>query len=100
MQGRVLPGADLADRLLEASVLGSFSKIGFAARGALGLLPPLGDRLDGRACWITGGSSGLGLATALGVARLGAAVRLVVRDAGRGAEAKAQIERETGATDV
>jgi NAD(P)-dependent dehydrogenase (short-subunit alcohol dehydrogenase family) len=100
MTGRVLPGADLADRALEASVVGSFSKIGFAARSALGLLPPLGERLDGRACWVTGASSGLGLTTALGLARLGAAVRLVVRDAGRGAEAKERIERETGAADV
>jgi dehydrogenase/reductase SDR family protein 12 len=100
MEPRVSPAADLADRLLEASVVGSFSKIGFAAREALGLLPPLEDRLDGRTCWITGASSGLGLATALGVARLGASVRLVVRDAGRGAEAKARIERETGAADV
>jgi NAD(P)-dependent dehydrogenase (short-subunit alcohol dehydrogenase family) len=98
--GRVLPGAELADRLLEASVVGSFSKIGFAARGALGLLPPLTERLDGRVCWVTGGSSGLGLQTALGLARLGATLRLVVRDAGRGAEAKARIERETGAQDV
>jgi dehydrogenase/reductase SDR family member 12 len=92
-------GADLIDRALEASVLGSFSRIGFLARRSLGLIGPL-ERIDGRACWVTGGSSGLGLETALGLARLGAHVRLVVRDAGRGARAKARIEQETGATDV
>ncbi|HEY1480902.1 MAG TPA: SDR family NAD(P)-dependent oxidoreductase [Gaiellales bacterium] len=94
------PGADLADRVLEASVVGSFSRIGFKARRALGLIGPLEQRLDGRACWITGGSSGLGLTAALGLARLGADVRIVVRDAARGAEAKTRIERETGAKDV
>lgn len=92
-------GADLIDRALEASVLGSFSRIGFLARRSLGLIGPL-DRIDDRACWVTGGSSGLGLETALGLARLGARVRLVVRDAGRGADAKQLIERETGARDV
>jgi dehydrogenase/reductase SDR family member 12 len=94
---RVLPGAGLIDRALEASVVGSFSRIGVVARRALGLLPPLAERLDGRTCWVTGGSSGLGLTTAMELARLGAAVRIVVRDAARGAEAKARIESETGA---
>jgi dehydrogenase/reductase SDR family member 12 len=96
---RTLPGADLIDRALEWSVLGSFSRIGYLARRALGLIGPL-ERIDGRCVWITGGSSGLGLETAMGVARLGARVRLVVRDAGRGAEAKRRIEEETGAADV
>jgi dehydrogenase/reductase SDR family protein 12 len=96
---RVVPGADLIDQALEASVLGSFSRIGFLARRSLGLLGPL-ERIDGRCCWITGGSSGLGLTTAVELARLGGRIRLVVRDAERGAEAQARIERDTGATDV
>jgi dehydrogenase/reductase SDR family protein 12 len=98
-QPRIVPGADLIDRALEASVLGSFSRIGFLARRSLGLFEPL-ERIDGRACWITGGSSGLGLTTALELARLGGSIRLVVRDAARGDEAKARIEQETGAIDV
>jgi dehydrogenase/reductase SDR family member 12 len=98
--GAALPGAELVDRALEASVIGSFSRIGFGVRRALGLIGPLEDRLDGRTCWITGGSSGLGLTAAIGLARLGAAVRIVVRDAARGAAAKARIEAATGAADV
>ena len=98
-QQRIVPGADLIDRALEASVLGSFSRIGFLTRRSLGLIGPL-ERIDGRVCWITGGSSGLGLTTALELARLGGSIRLIVRDAARGAEAKARIEEETGATDV
>jgi dehydrogenase/reductase SDR family member 12 len=97
---RPLPGADLVDRALEASVFGSFSRIGFASRRALGLIAPLDDRLDGRACWVTGGSSGLGLTTAIGLARLGAQVRLVVRDEARGLAAARRIREVTGASDV
>jgi dehydrogenase/reductase SDR family protein 12 len=87
---RGVPGTDLIDRTLEASVLGSFSRIGFLARRSLGLLGPL-ERIDGRCCWITGGSSGLGLTTALELARLGARVHLVVPDAERGAGVKTRI---------
>jgi dehydrogenase/reductase SDR family protein 12 len=94
------PAADLVDRALEASVVGSFSRIGFLGRRALGLIGPLDERLDGRSCFITGGSSGLGLTTAIGLARLGATITLIVRDAGRGAAAAARIRDETGATDV
>jgi NAD(P)-dependent dehydrogenase (short-subunit alcohol dehydrogenase family) len=46
-------------------------------------------RQDGRTALVTGASSGLGLQTALGLARAGAHVLLGVRDAGRG-EAAAQ----------
>jgi dehydrogenase/reductase SDR family protein 12 len=98
-QAQARSGALLIDRALEASVLGSYSRIGFVARRSLGLIGAL-ERIDGRACWVTGGSSGLGLETALGLARLGARVRLVVRDAARGDEARRRIERETGASDV
>ena len=94
------PVGDLVDRALEASVVGSFSRIGFVSRRALGLIGPLDERLDGRACWVTGGSSGLGLTTAIGLARLGAQVRLVVRDEQRGASAAARIREQTGAPDV
>jgi dehydrogenase/reductase SDR family protein 12 len=94
------PFGDLVDRALEASVVGSFSRIGFASRRALGLIGPLDERLDGRACWVTGGSSGLGLTTAIGLARLGAQVRLVVRDEQRGIAAAARIREATGASDV
>jgi dehydrogenase/reductase SDR family protein 12 len=97
---RPAPGADLADRALEASVFGSFSRIGFVSRRALGLIGPLDERLDGRACWVTGGSSGLGLTTAIGLARLGARVRLIVRDGDRGMAAASRIREATGATDV
>ncbi len=62
--------------------------------------------LAGRTAAVTGATSGLGLATAEGLARLGAAVRLVVRDADKGERVRAQLladvpaprSRSTGAT--
>jgi retinol dehydrogenase-12 len=48
---------------------------------------------DERVCLITGASAGIGLATAVGLARLGGRVVLVCRDAGRGATAVDRVRR-------
>jgi NAD(P)-dependent dehydrogenase (short-subunit alcohol dehydrogenase family) len=52
--------------------------------------------MRGRICLVTGGSSGVGLATARGLAGLGATVLLVSRDPGRGERAAEAIRRRTG----
>jgi len=54
----------------------------------------------GRVCLVTGGSSGVGLATARGLAGLGATVLLVSRDPGRGERAAEMIRRRTGNPEV
>ncbi|HEY3615082.1 MAG TPA: SDR family NAD(P)-dependent oxidoreductase [Gaiellales bacterium] len=91
--------AGAVDSALDASVIGGFSRIGPLVRGRLeGWQEP--PRLDGRVCLVTGGSGGLGLAAGLGLAQLGASLRLLVRDAGRGEEARRRIAAETGNDDV
>jgi NAD(P)-dependent dehydrogenase (short-subunit alcohol dehydrogenase family) len=54
------------------------------------------DRMAGKVCLITGCSSGLGKATALGLAHLGAHVVMVCRNAERGEAARADIRQQSG----
>jgi NAD(P)-dependent dehydrogenase (short-subunit alcohol dehydrogenase family) len=56
--------------------------------------------MTGRVCVVTGASSGIGRATALGLARMGATVALVCRDRARGEDAVAEIGARTGNRDV
>jgi len=49
---------------------------------------------------VTGATSGIGRATALGLAKLGSRLILVGRDAGRAEETRAEIQRVTGRNDV
>jgi NAD(P)-dependent dehydrogenase (short-subunit alcohol dehydrogenase family) len=53
-------------------------------------------RLDGRICLITGATSGIGLATAAGLAALGAHVVMVGRDRGRGEQARKAVIEKSG----
>lgn len=54
--------------------------------------------MTGRVCLVTGATSGIGRATALGLARLGATVALVARDQRRGEAAAAEIRAATGSS--
>jgi dehydrogenase/reductase SDR family protein 12 len=91
--------AGVVDSALDASVVGGFSRLGPLVRGRLEHWeePP---RIDGRVCLVTGGSGGLGRATGIGLAQLGASLRLLVRDADRGEDARRQIVAATGNDDV
>ena len=58
------------------------------------------DNIAGRVCLITGASGGLGKATALGLARLGAHVVMACRDLARGEADRAEIAAASGNSDV
>jgi retinol dehydrogenase-14 len=60
----------------------------------------VGEMMRGRVCLVTGGSSGVGRATATGLAGLGATILLVSRDPEHGERAAEQIRRSTGNSGV
>ena len=82
------------DTFMDRTVAPGFTRIGPAVRRRLPGWPadPVPGALVDRTAAVTGATSGLGLATAEGFARLGADVRLVVRDVEKGAGVKAQLE--------
>ncbi|WP_183099973.1 SDR family NAD(P)-dependent oxidoreductase [Nocardioides pelophilus] len=80
------------DRLLDRGVLPGYSAVGYRLRRR-GWDPddPRPGALVGRRALVTGAGGGLGEATALGLARLGATVHLVVRSEDRAAGAVERI---------
>lgn len=81
------------DTLMDRSVVLGYTAIGLRMRRALPGWPadPPPGALEGRDVLVTGASSGLGIATAEGLAALGATVHLVVRDEAKGARVRDEI---------
>ena len=81
------------DTVLDRTIAPGFLKIGLEARRRMPGWPadPAPGCLEGRTAAVTGATSGLGLATAEGLARLGAQVRLVVRDTDKGAQVRERL---------
>ena len=87
------------DGALEATVAGSFTSIGPVVRArTAGWTPP--PSLAGRTALVTGAGSGVGLAAACGMARLGARVVLTARSEDRAGRAVEVVRRAAPAADV
>ena len=82
------------DTVLDRTVAPGYTRIGPAIRRHLSTWPadPEPDALKGKVVAVTGATSGLGLATAEGLARLGAEVVMVVRDTDKGARVTREIQ--------
>jgi NAD(P)-dependent dehydrogenase (short-subunit alcohol dehydrogenase family) len=82
----------LVDDLLEITVVGSFTRVGPAVRRRLfGWTDPPAGALAGRTVVVTGPTSGLGRASTLAFAALGARVVLVGRDASKLARLREEL---------
>ena len=81
------------DTVLDRTVAPGYTRLGPAIRRHLPTWPadPAPGSMEGKVVAVTGASSGLGLATAEGLAALGAEVHLVVRDTDKGARVVRQI---------
>jgi NAD(P)-dependent dehydrogenase (short-subunit alcohol dehydrogenase family) len=91
------PGANLVDWTLEASVFGSFTRIGYLVRRRLFEWTPLQSlRLDRKVAVVTGATSGLGRAAAQSLAALGGHVCIVGRDPERTERARGEISAAAG----
>lgn len=91
----------LLDTTLDRTVVVGYTRAGYRLRQRLGMfnpgeLQPMAEKM----VLVTGASSGVGLAAAEGFARLGAAVRLLVRDEQRGEHARAQIRASSGNNEI
>ncbi len=89
----------LLDTFLDRTVVAGYSSIGYRIRSRNWEATEL-RRLDGKVAVISGATSGIGLAAADGLARLGASVRLLARSEERGERARAAIATRTKNSDV
>ena len=85
--------ARLIDAALEASIVASFSRIGSLVRSRVDGWEPVTADLGGQTALVTGGSSGLGLATARRLVELGATVHLTSRSLDRASRVADEINR-------
>ena len=84
------------DWVLDRSVIGGFTSLGYRLRGLEGADPDPDGRLEGAEVLVTGANSGIGFAAAQAFAGHGARVTMVCRDRERGEDARARIAEQTG----
>lgn len=82
------------DSVLDASVVFSFDRSGFARHAKRFVEADLQVSMQGRSVLVTGANSGIGLSSARALAALGADVHLLCRDEGRGRTALERLRSE------
>jgi NAD(P)-dependent dehydrogenase (short-subunit alcohol dehydrogenase family) len=88
------------DALLDASVVFSFDRSGFERHARRFVPADTRVSMQGKTALVTGANSGIGFATARGLAALGATVHLLCRDEGRGRAALESLSRELPSADL
>lgn len=89
---RAMAATRLADTVLDRTLIG-YGNVGYLLRRHWWSPDPAPGALAGKTALVTGAKRGIGLATAIGLAQLGAHVRLVIRGRDGGEAAAAEIER-------
>lgn len=84
------------DRLLDATVALSFDRSGFIRHSRRFVPGDLEVDLSGQVVVVTGANSGIGRATALGLASRGAEVHMLCRNRERGEAAREELTQQTG----
>ncbi len=84
------------DTLLDRTIVPGYTRLGYVVRRRGWDRRDLDVSMAGKTVLVTGATTGLGLAAAEGFARLGAGVRMLVRNAERGERARAEVARRTG----
>jgi dehydrogenase/reductase SDR family protein 12 len=95
-QNRRHPWLSRLDDLLDQTVLFGYDRVGYHLRQPLWDASETEVNLKGKVCLVTGANSGLGLATATGLAERGATVIMACRSLERGEAARQQVIQATG----
>jgi dehydrogenase/reductase SDR family protein 12 len=83
------------DTLLDKTVVFSYTRLGHTLRQFTWASADLDVDMTGQVCLVTGATSGLGLATAEGLAHLGATVYMLVRNEAKGQRVREGLIRRT-----
>ncbi|HEX8975286.1 MAG TPA: SDR family NAD(P)-dependent oxidoreductase [Solirubrobacteraceae bacterium] len=88
--------AAVLDTVLDRSIVGGYTSLGYRLRRHWWDDAEL-ESMAGRVVLVTGATSGLGYAAAVGFAQLGATVHLLARDPSRGEDARAAVAEQASA---
>jgi len=91
---------DAVDWLLDKSIVLGYSRVGYAVRRLWWPTGATSRQIAGRHVLITGGTSGIGKATALECAKAGAVVHILGRSMERALQAKDDLDRQAPGADI